>query len=143
MRLFTGNIFLPLSPSNTNTKEHQHPLINRSISIVVGPFPPTPINYQNLPLRSCPLLPPLPPLPPLPRRPSHCGRCQCPRHCCRCPCCPHCPHCPSRPSRPCPSRCHPCPRLRNPFGIPQNSAINPILDLLNSEIFIGILFFRL
>jgi hypothetical protein len=32
--------------------------------------------------------------------------------------------------------------LGNPFGIPRNSAINPILDLLNYGIFIGILFFR-
>jgi hypothetical protein len=32
--------------------------------------------------------------------------------------------------------------LGNPFGIPQNSAINPIPDLLKSGIFIGILFFR-
>ncbi len=31
--------------------------------------------------------------------------------------------------------------LGNPFGIPWNSAINPILDLLNSGIFIGFLFF--
>jgi hypothetical protein len=31
--------------------------------------------------------------------------------------------------------------LGNPFGIPQNSAINPIPDLLNSGIFIRILFF--
>ncbi len=30
------------------------------------------------------------------------------------------------------------PRLRNPFGIPRNSAINLILDLLNSGIFIRI-----
>ncbi len=45
---------------------------------------------------------------------------------------------------------HPIPSLRgyyharlgNLFGIPQNSAINPIPDLLNSGIFIGILFFR-
>jgi hypothetical protein len=33
------------------------------------------------------------------------------------------------------------PRLGNPFGIPRNSAINLILDLWNSGIFIGILFF--
>jgi hypothetical protein len=33
------------------------------------------------------------------------------------------------------------PWLGNPFGIPWNSAINPIPDLLNSGIFIGILFF--
>jgi hypothetical protein len=33
-------------------------------------------------------------------------------------------------------------RLGNPFGILQNSAINPIRDLLNSGIFIGIQFFR-
>ncbi len=32
-------------------------------------------------------------------------------------------------------------RLGNPFGIPRNSTINPIWDLLNSGIFIGILFF--
>jgi hypothetical protein len=32
--------------------------------------------------------------------------------------------------------------LGNPFGIPRDSAINPIPDLLNSGIFIGILFFR-
>jgi hypothetical protein len=31
--------------------------------------------------------------------------------------------------------------LGNPFGIPRNSAINPIPDLLNSKIFIQILFF--
>jgi hypothetical protein len=31
--------------------------------------------------------------------------------------------------------------LGNPFGILQNSAINPILDLLNSSIFIRIIFF--
>ncbi len=37
-----------------------------------------------------------------------------------------------------------CPgtRLGNPFGIPWNSVIIPILDLLDSRIFIGILFFR-
>jgi hypothetical protein len=34
------------------------------------------------------------------------------------------------------------PWLGNPFGIPRNSAINPIPDLLNSGIFIGILFFQ-
>jgi hypothetical protein len=34
------------------------------------------------------------------------------------------------------------PRLGNPFGIPRNSAIFPISDLLDSGIFIGILFFR-
>jgi hypothetical protein len=35
--------------------------------------------------------------------------------------------------------CKECaPWLGNPFGIPRNSAINPILDLLNSGIFIGI-----
>jgi hypothetical protein len=34
------------------------------------------------------------------------------------------------------------PWLGNPFGIPRNCAINPILDLFNSGIFIGILFFR-
>jgi hypothetical protein len=34
------------------------------------------------------------------------------------------------------------PWFGNLFGIPQNSAINPIPDLLNSRIFIGILFFR-
>jgi hypothetical protein len=33
-------------------------------------------------------------------------------------------------------------RLGNPFGIPRNSAIIPILDLLDSGIFIGIMFFR-
>jgi hypothetical protein len=33
-------------------------------------------------------------------------------------------------------------RLGSPFGIPRNSASNPIPDLLNSGIFIGILFFR-
>jgi hypothetical protein len=33
--------------------------------------------------------------------------------------------------------------LGNPLGIPWNSAIIPIPDLLNSGIFIGILFFRL
>jgi hypothetical protein len=33
-------------------------------------------------------------------------------------------------------------RLGNPFGIPRNSAIIPILDLLDSGIFFGILFFR-
>jgi hypothetical protein len=32
--------------------------------------------------------------------------------------------------------------LGNPFGIPLNSVINPIPDLLNSGIFIGISFFR-
>jgi hypothetical protein len=32
--------------------------------------------------------------------------------------------------------------LENPFGIPRNSAINPFPDLLNSGIFIRILFFR-
>jgi hypothetical protein len=30
----------------------------------------------------------------------------------------------------------------NPFGIPRNSAFNPILDLFNCGIFIGILFFQ-
>jgi hypothetical protein len=34
------------------------------------------------------------------------------------------------------------PWLGNPFGNPQNSAINPIPNLLNSGIFIGILFFQ-
>jgi hypothetical protein len=34
-------------------------------------------------------------------------------------------------------------RMGNLFRIPRNSAINPISDLLNSGIFIGILFFRL
>jgi superfamily II DNA helicase RecQ len=34
-------------------------------------------------------------------------------------------------------------RLGNPFGIPRNSTIIPISDLLDSGIFIGILFFRL
>ncbi len=34
------------------------------------------------------------------------------------------------------------PWLGNPFGIRRNSAIIPIPDLLNSGIFIGILFFR-
>jgi hypothetical protein len=34
------------------------------------------------------------------------------------------------------------PWLGNPLGIPQNSAINLISDLLNSGIFIQILFFR-
>jgi hypothetical protein len=34
-----------------------------------------------------------------------------------------------------------CTWLGNPFGIPLDSAINPIPDLLNSGIFIGILFF--
>jgi hypothetical protein len=34
------------------------------------------------------------------------------------------------------------PRLGNPFEIPRNSAIIPMLDLLDSGIFIGILFFR-
>jgi hypothetical protein len=33
--------------------------------------------------------------------------------------------------------------LGNPFGILQNSAINPITDLLNSGIFIRILFFSI
>jgi hypothetical protein len=33
------------------------------------------------------------------------------------------------------------PRLENLFGIPWNSAIIPISDLLDSGIFIGILFF--
>jgi hypothetical protein len=33
-------------------------------------------------------------------------------------------------------------RLGNPFGILRNSAINPIPDLLNSGIFVGILLFR-
>ena len=32
--------------------------------------------------------------------------------------------------------------LGNPFGIPRNSATNPFPDLLNSRIFIRILFFR-
>jgi hypothetical protein len=32
--------------------------------------------------------------------------------------------------------------LGNPFGIPRNSVIDPIPGLLNSRIFIGILFFQ-
>jgi hypothetical protein len=35
------------------------------------------------------------------------------------------------------------PWLGNPFGIPWNSRINLIPDLLNSRIFIAILFFRM
>ncbi len=105
-----GTIFFPSSPRNTNTKEHQYPSVHLLISIViVGLFPPTPINYQNSPQHSCPLSLPSLPLSPLPRRPScrsHCPRCRCG---CRCPCCPCCPCCPSRPSRPCrPCPCHPC-----------------------------------
>ncbi len=117
-----GTIFFPLSPRNTNTKEHQHPLIHRSILIVVGLFPPTPINYKNLPRRSCPLLPPSLPSPPLPQSPpcpGHRPHCCC-GHCC--PCCPRClcrPRCPSRPSRPCPSRRRPRrPRPRRPCYCP-------------------------
>jgi hypothetical protein len=34
------------------------------------------------------------------------------------------------------------PWLGNPFGIPQNYAINPIPDLLNSRNFVKILFFQ-
>jgi hypothetical protein len=41
-----GTIYFPSSPRNTNTKEHQHPLINQSISIVVGLFIP---NTNKLP----------------------------------------------------------------------------------------------
>ncbi len=115
-----GTIFSPLSPRNTNTKEHQHPSIHWLISIGVGLFPPTRINYQILPQRSCPFSPPLPPSPPLPRRPSCRGRH--PR-CCRgrrCPRCPRCPCPPSCPSRPCPSRRRPCrPRPHHPHYCPR------------------------
>jgi hypothetical protein len=115
------------------TKEHQHQRtptpINPSININCSrSISPTPINYQNLPRRSCPLSLPSPPLPPLPRCPSRCGR----RPYCRrghcCPCCPHCSRRPSHPSRPRPSCCHPhhpfprcpcyCPRPPPPPNYP-------------------------